>query len=302
MNLITHAIDLLRAGKILSIPTETVYGLGADASNPLALRQIFALKNRPMDHPLIVHVANVEKAKEWVFWDDKADALVENYWPGPLTLILKKRPHVLPEVSGGLDSLGIRVPNHPLTLKLLSQFKGGIAAPSANRFGRISPTTAQHVREEFGNKVFVLDGGNCEIGMESTIVDLYNGPAILRPGAVSLEEVQACIGELQSSNTIAPGTLKAHYAPKTSLFLSENTKEDVSILRSKGLKVAVLHALPTKEYGKKLYAELRRLDKEKHDVLVVERAKATGLGIAINDRLTKAATGAPFTFPHGDSK
>ena len=292
MKILEKANALLKKGELISIPTETVYGLAADASNPNAVRKIFTTKGRPSGHPLIIHVSSIERAKEWCFWTPQAQALAQDFWPGPLTLILKKKPHVPDEVTGGLQSVGIRVPNHPLTLELLNLFGGALAAPSANRFGRVSPTTAAHVQEEFHNEIFVLDGGPCTIGVESSIVDLYAGPAFLRPGAISKEEIEQRIGSLGSSSTPTPGTLKAHYAPKTALIVCEFPEKQAQILRDQGKKVAILREDSNREYAKKLYAELRRLDKEEHDVLIVQRATADHLGIAINDRLTRAAYGA----------
>ena len=291
MNFIEESSLLLHKGQIVAIPTETVYGLAADASNPIALRQIFALKQRPENHPLIVHIYSIAQAQQWCHWSDHAQILAEQFWPGPLTLILPKKSHVLDEVTGGHPSIGLRIPNHPITLTLLKTFNGGLAAPSANRFGKISPTTAQHVREEFGDSVYVLDGGSCSVGVESTIVDLFNGPAILRPGAISSSAISSLIGPLQNSNTVASGSHKSHYAPFTSLVLSDSPHEKARALREKGFKVAVIEAVSSIEYAKKLYAELRRLDKEGHDILVAQKADADHLGHAINDRLNRASYG-----------
>ena len=302
MKILEKANTLLKKGKLIAIPTETVYGLAADASNPDAVRKIFTTKGRPSGHPLIIHVASIEKAKEWCFWTPKAQTLAQDFWPGPITLILQKKPHVPDEVTGGLKSVGIRVPNHPLTLKLLHLFDGALAAPSANRFGRVSPTTAKHVQEEFDNEIFVLDGGPCAVGVESSIVDLYAGPALLRPGAISKEEIEKRIGTLGSSSTPTSGTLKAHYAPQTALIICDNPQEKAQILREQGKKVAILQEISNAEYAKKLYAELRRLDKEEHDILIVQRATADHLGIAINDRLTRAAYGSNLSSHHSSNK
>lgn len=309
MKILEKADALLKKGELVSIPTETVYGLAADASNPDAVRKIFSTKGRPSGHPLIIHVASIEKAREWCFWTPQAQSLAQDFWPGPLTLILQKKPHVLDEVTGGLQSVGIRVPNHPLTLELLNLFGGALAAPSANRFGHVSPTTAIHVQEEFHHEIFVLDGGPCTVGVESSIVDLYAGPALLRPGAISKEEIEKRIGPLGSSSTPTSGTLKAHYAPQTALIVCDNPQEKAQILRAQGKKVAIIQEASNAEYAKKLYAELRRLDKEEHDVLIVQRAAADYLGIAINDRLTRAAYGAnlssnnsPHTSSHKGNK
>jgi len=292
MKNIDKAIQLIQNGELVAIPTETVYGLAADASNPLAIRQIFATKQRPNSHPLIVHVASIEQAKKWCYWTKEADRLAKEFWPGPLTLILQKREHVLNEITGGLPSIGIRIPNHPQTLALLHRFQGAVAAPSANRFGRISPTCAEHVREEFGDRIFILDGGPCNIGVESSIVDLYAGPALLRPGAISKKDIIKCIGPLHSSNTPASGTLKAHYAPMTALLLCENPEQEAKKFRQKGKRVAILEEQSNIEYAKKLYAELRRLDKEGHDVLIAKKASGDSIGAAINDRLTRASYGS----------
>ena len=189
---IEHAARLLREGELVALPTETVYGLGADARNPAALAKIFAAKGRPADHPLIVHLADATQLAQWaVDIPPAAQALADAFWPGPLTLILKRHPAVPDLVTGGQDSVGLRVPAHPVALALLRAFGGGIAAPSANPFGRLSPTTAEHVRAAFGETVTVLDGGPCAVGIESTIVDLTAPtPRVLRPGAIGAEEVQ----------------------------------------------------------------------------------------------------------------
>lgn len=291
---ITKAVQLLHRGDLVAFPTETVYGLGADAKNPIAVRRIFALKGRPVNHPLIVHVQNLDQAEEWAVFDDRAREIAKKYWPGPLALILPKQPTVPDEVTGGLSTIGVRCPSHPVAQRLLSAFGSGIAAPSANRFGRISPTKANHVRSEFNSDLFVLDGGNSTIGIESTIVDLCGlRPAILRPGYITSDDINQHWGPLGVSDRVAPGTLKAHYAPKTSLLLSRNPEEDCRKLQEKGLIVAVLSAKTANEYAHMLYDELRRLDESNVDILIAEMAEETGVGIAVNDRLTRAATGAP---------
>lgn len=251
---IEHAARLLRDGELVALPTETVYGLGADARNPAALAKIFAAKGRPADHPLIVHLPDATQLAQWaVDIPPAAQALADAFWPGPLTLILKRHPAVPDLVTGGQDSVGLRVPAHPVALALLRAFGGGIAAPSANPFGRLSPTTAAHVRNAFGDAVTVLDGGPCAVGIESTIVDLTAPtPRILRPGAIGAEDVQRVLRVATPAplpnalpNTTAPGTslptsaltqtsstkitqppaprvsgsLAAHYAPRTPLRL-----------------------------------------------------------------------------------
>lgn len=202
---IAAAAARLRAGELVALPTETVHGLGADAMNPAAVRRIFEAKGRPADHPLIVHLPDAEQMTQWARdIPREAIALAQAFWPGPLTLILKREDDVPLEVTGGQDTVGLRVPGHPLALKLLRAFGGGVAAPSANRFGRISPTTAQHVRDEFhdtlGDALTVLDGGPCEVGIESTILDLSGeAPRILRPGAISAEQIAAVIGRMPAA-------------------------------------------------------------------------------------------------------
>jgi L-threonylcarbamoyladenylate synthase len=190
---IQQAAQLLRKGRLVAVPTETVYGLGADATNPEAIKKIFAAKGRPADHPLIVHIPDASYLNAWaVDIPDSALILAERFWPGPLTLVLKKQPDVPLEVTGGQETIALRVPNHPVALNLLKVFGGGIAAPSANRFCRISPTQASHVAEELGDKVdLILDGGACQVGLESTIVDLSSGnPKLLRPGQIGKAEIE----------------------------------------------------------------------------------------------------------------
>ena len=229
---IQRAVALLRQGELVALPTETVYGLGADALNPDAVAKIFAAKGRPSDHPLIVHLADAEALTTWARDIPKdAIALARAFWPGPLTLILKKEEGVPDIVTGGQDTVGLRVPNHPIALQLLRAFGSGLAAPSANRFGRISPTTAEHVRQELGDRVpLILDGGPCQVGLESTILDLSRGvPVILRPGAIGADDIARVIGrrprlrdEDAKASTDAPrvsGALAAHYAPRTPLEL-----------------------------------------------------------------------------------
>lgn len=286
---LTDGVAVLKTGGLLAFPTETVYGLGADASNPLAVRQIFAMKGRPADHPLIVHLASVDHVDQWGQMGAVGHALAAAFWPGPLTLVLPRQATVLDEVTGGLQTVGIRVPAHPTAQALLQRFGGGLAAPSANRFGRISPTTAAHVQAEFSDAVPVLDGGPCAIGVESTIIDLSGPPALLRPGGVPLEAIEAITGPLAESSTRAPGTLASHYAPRTSLLLSQDPAVDAARLREKGCTVAILAAGDDAEHARRLYAELRRLDTLGVDILIAELAGEGGLGRAINDRLSRAA-------------
>ena len=287
---IETAIAHLRAGALVAIPTETVYGLAGDAMNPLAIRRIYATKGRPTGHPVIVHLGPDADPNEWGEMNPLAQTLAEHFWPGPLTLIVKRRPHVLDEVTGGLDTVGLRVPSHPVAQTLLRAFGGGLAAPSANRFGRISPTTAHHVQADLGSEVMVLDGGPSAVGIESTIIDVSeNKPCMLRPGGIDPESIEACVGPLGISNTPAPGTLKSHYAPMTSLLLSHNPESDRKRLEAEGRTVAVLEATKLEDHARNLYGELRRLDALGVDILIAEMATNVGIGLAINDRLSRAA-------------
>ncbi len=224
-----EAVRVLRDGGLVAVPTETVYGLGADAANPEAVRRVYAVKGRPLDHPLIVHVASGTALARWATAvPPAADALAAACWPGPLTVVLHRRPDVDPTVAGGRDTIALRVPAHPLTLAVLEAFGGGIAAPSANRFGHVSPTTADHVRADLGDDVdLVLDGGPCTIGVESTIVDLtVEPPSVLRPGGIPLEALAAIVdGPVRGEDTgprRAPGMLASHYAPRARVELIED--------------------------------------------------------------------------------
>ncbi|MBU6488799.1 MAG: threonylcarbamoyl-AMP synthase, partial [Burkholderiales bacterium] len=231
---IDEAAALLDAGELVAFPTETVYGLGGDAESPAAVARIYAAKGRPANHPVIVHLAPHGDPQYWVaHLPSDARKLIEAFWPGPLTLILERAPHIPDAVSGGQTSVGLRCPSHRVAQRLLEAFSarrgghGGVAAPSANRFGHVSPTTAQHVRDEFGEAIHVIDGGPCDVGIESTILDLSRGfPALLRPGRVTPLEIAAVLGVAprlpDGSDATAPrasGTLKAHYAPRTPLAL-----------------------------------------------------------------------------------
>jgi L-threonylcarbamoyladenylate synthase len=290
------AIQHLREGAVVAFPTETVYGLGADARNPLAVRRIFATKGRPVDHPVIVHLPDRDALERWARvpdrWRDAVDALADHHWPGPLTFILPRQPTVLDEVTGGRDTVGIRIPSHPVAQALLAGFGGALAAPSANRFGHISPTTAAHVRAEFPD-LLVLDGGASPVGIESTIVDLSGEHAtLLRPGAVTRGELEPVLGPLAQGSTPAPGTLASHYAPHTALLLTDDMEGEAARLRSAGRTVALIHAGDDPaDHARRLYAELRRLDAAGVDFLLAERAQGGGIGEAINDRLTRAARG-----------
>ncbi|MCC6656822.1 MAG: threonylcarbamoyl-AMP synthase [Rhodocyclaceae bacterium] len=316
---IERAVALLRRGELVAFPTETVYGLGADAADPAAVAKIFAAKGRPADHPLIVHLPAAAQLARWAREvPAEAERLAAAFWPGPLTLILKRQPDVPDAVTGGQDTVGLRVPNHPLALELLAAFDGGIAAPSANRFGRISPTTAAHVREELGERVpLVLDGGACPVGIESTILDLSRGvPVLLRPGAIGaadIARVLGCTPDTAAPQAEAPrvsGSLAAHYAPRTPLQLVSSDGLLFALRNAlvAGERVAVLaptsqaisHDLVTWKqspaepagFAHDLYASLRALDALGCARILVQQPPAGEAWLAVNDRLRRAAAGS----------
>ena len=322
MNDIQRAVALLCQGELVALPTETVYGLGADALNPDAVAKIFAAKGRPSDHPLIVHLADASQIMTWAREVPKdAIALARAFWPGPLTLILKRDESVPDLVTGGQDTVGLRVPNHPVALELLRAFGSGVAAPSANRFGRISPTTAAHVRQELGERVaLILDGGACAVGLESTIVDLSRGvPVILRPGAIGADDIARVLGrrprlrsEVEAGNAAeqgatprVSGALAAHYAPRTPLELvatdalaAQARPGDAVLARcaapaslAEGVAWAQAPADPA-GYGHDLYAQLRRLDESGAARILVEAPPASPDWAAVADRLGRAAVGS----------
>jgi L-threonylcarbamoyladenylate synthase len=314
---LSRAVAVLRAGGLVAFPTETVYGLGADAANPAAVRRIFEAKGRPAAHPVIVHLADAVQLANWAREvPEAARRLVRKFWPGPLTVILRRASAVSDVVTGGQDTVAVRVPAHPLAQQLLARFGGGIAAPSANRHGRVSATTAEHVRREFGAAVdCVLDGGEARIGIESTIVDLSGGhPALLRPGWITAAEIEQALGmplRAPAENAPrAPGTLAAHYAPQTPLTLVEGRllPELAASLTLQGKAVAVLAfsearalrpglqwiAAPREAagYAHMLYSNLRTLDAARCDAILVEQPPQAPEWAAINDRLARAAAGS----------
>jgi L-threonylcarbamoyladenylate synthase len=290
--------------------------LRAGAANPHAVRRIFEAKGRPADHPVIVHLASTDQLAQWAREIPSAAALLaQRFWPGPLTLILRRAPGVLDEVTGGQDTVGLRVPAHPLAQALLQAFDGGIAAPSANRFGRISPTTAQHVRDELGDRVdLILDGGACPVGIESTILDLSSGaPVLLRPGHIGIAELEAALGVSVSRPTgaapRASGTLAAHYAPSRPLLLvaspdlavtvrEQSARGPVAVLawhpRPAGVEAQTWKVAPAKsdEYARMLYATLRELDESACAVIVVETPPQAPDWLAVHDRLRRSAAGS----------
>lgn len=294
MNDLDHALAVLRAGGLVAIPTETVYGLAADASNREAVRRIFAVKQRPVDHPLIVHIASAERLGEWAATiPPTAAVLADACWPGPLTLLVPRATRVLDVVTGGLPTVGVRVPAHPLTLELLERFGGGLAAPSANRFGRVSPTTAEHVRADLGADVdFVLDGGPCPIGVESTIVDCtVDPPQVVRPGGIPNEHVAALLDQVlgdPEGPSRAPGMLESHYAPRCRVVLA-STPAEAQALTAGRPRGEVLDEPDLVRYAHTLYSRLRDADHRHVEVVIAVLPPARGLGHAIRDRLTKAA-------------
>jgi L-threonylcarbamoyladenylate synthase len=319
---IVDAAAALEAGRLVAFPTETVYGLGADAENPAAVAAIYAAKGRPQDHPVIVHVAPGAALDYWCA-EIPAEAyqLADAFWPGPLTLILKRASNIPDAVSGGQDTVGIRCPSHPVAIALLQAFKngkGGVAAPSANKFGHVSPTTAQHVRDEFGDEArlaAVLDGGQSEVGIESTIVDLSrlatHGPVLLRPGHIGADAIAAVIDQVPARpDAAAPrasGTLESHYAPHTPVAMQDTATLTGTLARlaGAGRKVALIHysALPpvhaavqlpmTPEgFAHALYAALRTMDGAGADIILVEAPPQEGAWLGVNDRLRRAAHGS----------
>jgi L-threonylcarbamoyladenylate synthase len=300
---LARAVSVLRAGGLVAFPTETVYGLGADAANPRALRRLYAVKQRPADHPVIVHVARASQLDDLASeLPDVARVLARACWPGPLTLVVRRRPGaVADEATGGRDTVGVRVPNHPLALELLDAFGGGVAAPSANRFGKVSPTTAAHVRDDLGADVdLILDGGPCAVGVESTIVDVTGPePVVLRIGGVTELRLRELTGvavpRRTGGETAAPGTLPVHYAPnaRVELVAAAEAATRVERLRAEGRRVALVEPPASiDEYARELYARLRAADAEDPDVIVaIVPDDDDGLGSVIRDRLRRASAG-----------
>lgn len=313
---LNSALSLLRAGELVGIPTETVYGLAADASQPAAVAKIFVAKGRPADHPVIVHIAGAEQLAAWAQnIPDEAYLLAEHFWPGPLTLILERQAHVSDSVTGGQDTVGLRAPAHPITQQLLQHFGGGLAAPSANQFGHVSPTTAAHVRSEFSPEVLplILDGGPCEVGVESTIVSLVGDkPKLLRPGGVSREAIEAVLGDSlehhtnqHSARQRVSGLLDSHYAPRTTLITGaiEALQDQIQQQQAAGKKVVLItqeintslalehYLMPSQPelYAQQIYATLRQLDTQGFDTLYLALPPHTAEWLAIHDRLGRAA-------------
>ncbi len=309
-----QAVAILRGGGLVAFPTETVYGLGADAANPAAMARLYAVKGRPRAHPVIVHLAGIDWLRDWARdVPEYARKLALAFWPGPLTLVLKRAEAVADAVTGGQHTVGVRVPAHPVALALLAAFGAGIAAPSANRFGRVSPTTAAHVREDLGGDVdLVLDGGPCAVGIESTVLDASGAaPVILRPGQVSASDIERVAGVAPAkpagSAPRSPGALAAHYAPQRPLQLVQAADWEAVLRRQSGKRLAaisfrseppgmrcsdwVLAASEPERYARDLYSNLRRLDASGCELILVEAPPDDAPWTGVNDRLARAACG-----------
>ena len=296
---IDECVEMLRAGSVIGIPTETVYGLAAIATNSSAINLVFTIKERPTSHPLILHIADVSMLDDWATnISSEARALCKKFWPGPLTLILHKSDKVLTEVTGGRDTVAIRCPNHSVTTKLLKKLNDAVVAPSANKFGKVSPTTAKHVVNDLGSDIsIVLDGGDCSIGLESTIIDCTTTPPqLLRTGAITAEHIlRECNITVvaASGESRAPGMLEKHYAPVCRVVLVSSSQEGLIEAQryvADGFKVRLLDLTEDLDkFARLLYSSLRTADKDGINVAIVVRAPMKGIGFAINERLEKAA-------------
>ena len=316
---IDRAAAILREGGLVAFPTETVYGLGADAGNPDALQRLYRAKQRPAAHPVIVHLASAAELPRWAAEvPPHAEKLIAAFWPGPLTLVVRRAAHVLDAVTGGQDTVALRVPDHPLALALLEAFRGpddgscvrGVAAPSANRFGKISPTSAEHARADLGRDVdLILDGGACEVGIESTIVDVSGEvPAILRPGRITAAQTETLLGVQlaapSASSPSAPGSLPAHYAPRAKARLAKRVQIIEELVTNRGRRIAVLalevsvprlaasltavESVVPASYARALYENLRRLDATGADLILIETPPDTPAWAGVLDRLRRA--------------
>ncbi|MEI7509538.1 MAG: L-threonylcarbamoyladenylate synthase [Flavobacterium sp.] len=310
--LLLQAKEILNKGEVVAIPTETVYGLAANAFDEKAIQKIFDIKNRPLYNPLIVHIKSIEYLEEVVKdIPPIATKLAKMFWPGPLTLVLPKKENIPDIVTSGKNTVGVRVPAHPLAQELLHLLDFPLAAPSANPFGYISPTTAEHVKKQLGDKIqFILDGGNCEKGIESTIIGFDNNkPILYRVGAISKETIEKCIGTFEIKNKAAaspeaPGMLSKHYSPKTKFEVSatigesirlhadENvgfllfTKPDIELSSQKHILLTENENL--EEAATNLYAAMHQMDDKKFDLIISEKFPEIGIGVSLNDRLQRA--------------
>jgi len=309
---IRHAAGIIKKGGIGAFPTETVYGLGANAFNPLAVARVFEVKGRPSFDPLIIHVAHPQDLERLVKEiPSPAKKLMKRFWPGPLTVVLLKKEEVPDIVTAGLPSVAVRMPKHPMTLRLIDEGGCPLVGPSANPFGYLSPTTAEHVRKQLGDQIdFILDGGPCEVGVESTIVSFHEGaPRLLRPGGVPLEEVESIIGKVditpvEKEKPLAPGMLPKHYAPRTPIIIDHHDKT-LPTYRDKKIGLLAFQDPTTsfpfqhievlskkgdmKEAAANLFAAIRRLDALNLDMIIAEAIPEVGLGRAIMDRLRRAS-------------
>ncbi len=309
---IEKAVDLLLKGKLVAIPTETVYGLAANALNEDAALSIFEAKERPFFDPLIIHVHSIEAAKRYAdFVDERLLKLGEVFWPGPLTLLLPKKSNVPNIITSGLEQVAVRIPNHPITLELLKKINLPLAAPSANPFGYVSPTEAQHVQKQLGDKIdYILDGGICSVGIESTILGIEGGEiCVYRLGGLAVEEIEKVIGHIKlrinnSSNPKAPGQLKNHYAPKKPLFVGDLTKllnvhplkkiavigfGKIDEISSAEVVFNLSETENLKEAAINLFKFLRLADESAAEIVICAKLPDVDLGKAINDRLRRAA-------------
>jgi len=308
------AVTALRNGDLVAFPTETVYGLGANARDPAALRRIFEVKGRPADHPLILHLDSARFLSRWVAEvPAAAEKLAAAFWPGPLTLVMRRSEDASDVLTGGQDTVAIRIPSHPMAQQLLTAFGGGIAAPSANRYGKVSPTRPEHVREELGDAVaIIMDGGECTIGVESTIVSLGGEkPRLLRPGSITQAQIEAVIGPIEvgadATAPRVPGSSAQHYSPSTAVAIVPSTllESRIDTLLRDGRRVAVLAQRPPRKaqqgvtwinvgrrldvYQRDLYANLRSLDKAGADQILVEEVPTKPEWAAVLDRLARCA-------------
>ena len=305
---ILKAAMALKNGYLVAFPTETVYGLGADATNQDAVSRIFSIKNRPKNHPLILHLGSINEIENWAIEiPDYAYKLANKYWPGPMTLILKRRSNVKDFVTGGQETVGIRIPNHEIALSLLQEFKkigsGAIVAPSANKFGKVSPTSFEHVSQELlkdlDSNDLILDGGQCQIGVESSIIDCTKSfPKVLRPGAISEEQITEIIElDLSSKPTDirVSGSFNSHYAPNAKVLLDQTPAPGDGFIALKNIPtpqgaIRVGEPLNIEEFAKNLYSNLRRVDELALEKVVVIQPQGLGLAVAIRDRLKKASS------------
>jgi L-threonylcarbamoyladenylate synthase len=303
---IRSAAQALGAGHLIAFPTETVYGLGADATNPNAVKRIYEVKGRPADHPLIVHIAAIDQMAQWAIdIPEFAITLARDFWPGPMTLVLKRSAKAKDFITGGQETVAMRVPAHPIALSLLQEFKEGIAAPSANRFGSVSPTTAEAVEEELKDYLspqdLILDGGQCLVGVESTIIDCTKEtPFILRPGAITTEMIEESTGLItliNKDNQIrVSGSLDSHYSPKAKVVLDAIAEPGDGLIAPDQIPTpdgVIRLASPSsiEGYARDLYAALRLADTKNLDVVVVLQPGGDGLAEAIRDRLARSAYG-----------